>query len=164
MAANTKIFIPRYISSVTYAPARVLPHIYFYNGQRDCEPWYIEGYSGSATTSSATIVTQSVDTFPQLDYYSQQQVTGSSLSLLFNNEFTPYGTIPSESLYSEYWETYISLLYDPHTRLVACSAIIPLADYFTLNLNDVIEWRGNYYYLRAINDYNLKNGECNEKT
>jgi hypothetical protein len=161
MAANTKIFIPKYISSVTSAPARVLPHIYFYNGQRECEPWYIEGYSGSATTSSATIVTQSVDTFPQLDYYSQQQVTGSSLSLLFNNEFTPYGTIPSESLYSEYWETYVSLLYDAHTRLVACSAIIPLADYFTTNLNDVVEWRGNYYYLRAINDYNIANGECN---
>lgn len=161
MTANTKIFIPRYISSVTYTPARVLPHIYFYNGQTNCEAWFIEGYSGSATTSSATIVTQSVTQFPQLDYYSQQQVDSSSLSLLFNNEFTPYGTIPSQSLYSEYWETYVSLLYNPHTRLVACSAIIPLADYFTLNLNDVIEWRGNYYYLRAINDYNTANGECN---
>ena len=161
MAANTKIFIPRYISSVTYTPARVIPHIYFYNGQRQCEPWYIEGYSGSATTSSATIVTQSVDTFPQLDYYSKQVVDSSSLSLLFNNEFTPYGTIPSQSLYSEYWQNYISLLYNPHTRLIACSAIIPLADYFTLNLNDVIDWRGNYYYLRAINDYNVANGECN---
>jgi hypothetical protein len=161
MAANTKIFIPKYISSVTSAPARVLPHIYFYNGQRECEPWYIEGYSGSATTSSATIVTQSVDTFPQLDYYTQQIVDSSSLSLLFNNEFTPYGTFPSQSLYSEYWETYVSLLYDPHTRLVTCSGIIPLADYFKMNLNDVVEWRGNYYYLRAINDYNTTNGECN---
>ena len=161
MIFNTKIFVPKFISSVTSAPARVLPHIYFYNGQTNCEAWFIEGYSGSATTSSATIVTQSVTAFPQLDYYSQQQVDSSSLSLLFNNEFTPYGTIPSQSLYSEYWETYVSLLYDPQTRLVACSAIIPLADYFKMNLNDVVEWRGNYYYLRAINDYNTANGECN---
>lgn len=161
MAANTRIFIPRYISDVNYNPTRVNPHIYFYNGQRECEPWFIEGYSGSATTSSATIVTQSIDTFPQLDYYSKQLPDSSSLSLLFNNEFTPYGTIPSTSLYSEYWETYVGLLYDPQTRLVACSAIIPLADYFKMNLNDVVEWRGNYYYLRAINDYNTSNGECN---
>lgn len=161
MAANTRIFVPRYISDVNYNPTRVNPHIYFYNGQRECEPWYIEGYSGSATTSSATIVTQSIDTFPQLDYYSGQVVDSSSLSLLFNNEFTPYGTIPSTSLYSEYWSNYVGLLYDPQTRLVACSAIIPLADYFKMNLNDVVEWRGNYYYLRAINDYNTANGECN---
>jgi hypothetical protein len=36
-----------------------------------------------------------------------------------------------------------------------------LADYFNLELNDVAEFRGNYYHLRAINDYNLTTGECN---
>jgi hypothetical protein len=30
-----------------------------------------------------------------------------------------------------------------------------------MELNDIVELRGNYYHLRAINDYNLKNGECN---
>jgi hypothetical protein len=29
-----------------------------------------------------------------------------------------------------------------------------------MELNDIVELRGNYYHLRAINDYNLKNGEC----
>jgi hypothetical protein len=29
-----------------------------------------------------------------------------------------------------------------------------------MELNDIVEWRGNYYHLRAINEYNLKNGEC----
>jgi hypothetical protein len=29
-----------------------------------------------------------------------------------------------------------------------------------MELNDIVEWRGNYYHLRAINDYNLSNGEC----
>ena len=29
-----------------------------------------------------------------------------------------------------------------------------------MELNDIVEWRGNYYHLRAINDYNLTNGEC----
>jgi len=30
-----------------------------------------------------------------------------------------------------------------------------------MELNDIVQWRGNYYHLRAINDYNLSNGECN---
>jgi hypothetical protein len=29
-----------------------------------------------------------------------------------------------------------------------------------MELNDIVEWRGNYYHLRALNDYNLSNGEC----
>jgi hypothetical protein len=41
------------------------------------------------------------------------------------------------------------------------SAIIPLADYFNMELNDIVEFRGNDYHLRAINDYNLSTGECN---
>jgi hypothetical protein len=44
--------------------------------------------------------------------------------------------------------------------LFKASAIIPLADYFEMELNDIVQWRGNYYHLRAINDYNLKDGTC----
>jgi hypothetical protein len=80
---------------------------------------------------------------------------------LFNNETAPYGETPSASLYSEYWSTYVDLLYNPVTRVINCKAIIPLADYYKIELNDIVEWRGNYYHIRAINDYNLSNGECN---
>jgi hypothetical protein len=41
------------------------------------------------------------------------------------------------------------------------SAVIPLADYFEMELNDIVEFRSNQYHLRAINDYNLSTGECN---
>ncbi len=101
--------------------------------------------------------------FPYFDNYNV--VTGSfptagSKSLLFNNEAVAYGALPSSSLFLEYWDSYVSLLYNPKTRLINCSAIIPLADYFKMELNDIVEWRGNYYHLRAINNYNLSNGEC----
>jgi len=72
-----------------------------------------------------------------------------------------WGTTPTSSLVSEYWDTYLALLYNPRTRLVDASAVIGLADYFDLELNDIAEFRGNYYHLRAINDYNLTTGECN---
>jgi hypothetical protein len=150
MATRQKIFIPTYISSVTYAPGRVQPRILFYNGLKPCEEYYIA--SGSQP--------QVQEAFPYFDNYSGQQTDQTSLSLLFNNEEAVYGETPSGSLYSQYWESYVNLLYNPRTRLLNASAIIPLADYFRMELNDIVDFRGNQYHLRAINDYNLNTGEC----
>ena len=159
MSQIIPIKIPTYISAADFAPARVLPRLFYYNGLIDCETYYIE--SGSLINSG---VTKELNAFPYFDNYNV--VTGSfptvnSKSLLFTNEAAAYGEVPTDSLYTEYWSKYISLLYNPVTRLVACEAIIPLADYFKMELNDIVQWRGNYYHLRAINDYNLSNGECN---
>lgn len=152
-----KIFIPSFISSITYQPARVLPHIYFYNGVKTSDSWYFEHRGVAPTVVFAT----QLDYFPSVDNYQGLLPTTGSRSLLFFNETSVYGDTPTQSLYSEYWSKYVELLYNPRTRLIDCSAIIPLADYFKMELNDIVEWRGNYYHLRAINDYNLSNGECN---
>ena len=156
-----KIYIPTYISSITYQPIKVLPHIYFYNGTLLSDTWYIEG----TFNSGSTIIPIAQNAFPYFDNYNvfggtNDTPTADNLSLLFNNETAVYGTTPTDSLYSTYWSKYVELLYNPKTRVIDCNAIIPLADYFQLNLNDIVEWRGNYYHLRAINNYNLKNGEC----
>jgi hypothetical protein len=159
MSQIIPIYIPTFISDQNFNPSRVLPHVYFYNGLIDCEEWWLE--SGSFTTAG---ISYSQTSFPYFDNYNV--VTGSfpttnSDSLLFNNEAAVYGEIPTGSLYTNYWETYISLLYNPKTRLLNCEAIIPLADYIKMELNDVVNFRGNYYHLRAINDYSLKDGSCN---
>jgi hypothetical protein len=150
MATKQKIYIPTYISSVTFQPARVQPRLLFYNGLKNCEEYYIA--SGSQPRVQ--------EAFPYFDNYSGQQTDQTSLSLLFNNEAAVYGETPSGSLYTEYWESYVNLLYNPRTRLVNASAIIPLADYFRMELNDIVDFRGNQYHLRAINDYDLNTGEC----
>ena len=157
MAITNKIFIPTFISSINYEPVRTLPHVYFYNGLKNCEEYFIQHYE---TNSTSSVVVNSQTSFPYLDYYDGLTPASSSNSLLFFNETPPYGTTPTGSLYTEYWETYVSLLYNPRTRLFNASAIIPLADYFEMELNDIVQWRGNYYHLRAINDYNLKDGTC----
>ena len=151
------IYIPTYISDQTYNPCRVQPRLLFFNGMIDCESYYIE----SASAFGGVSLEQTA--FPYFDNYNV--VTGSfpttdSKSLLFYNEVPVYGELPDESLYSTYWTNYVQLIYNPRTRLLNASTIIPLADYFKMELNDIVELRGNYYHLRAINDYNLKNGEC----
>ena len=158
MSQIIPIYLPTYISDQNYNPSRVLPRLFFYNGLVDCETYYIE--SGSINQYGISIAQNA---FPYFDNYNV--VTGSfptetSRTLLFNNEAPSSGTSPTASLYTEYWEDYISLLYNPKTRLLNCSAIIPLADYVKMELNDIVNFRGNYYHLRAINDYSLKDGTC----
>jgi hypothetical protein len=159
MSQIIPINIPTYIADQNYNPCRVLPRLLFYNGMVDSQKWYIE--SGSTTVSG---VSYEQNAFPYFDNYNV--VTGSfptanSDSLLFYNEQAVYGEVPIDSLYSKYWSKYVSLLYNPRTRLMNASAIIPLAEYFNMELNDIVEFRGNDYHLRAINDYNLSTGECN---
>ena len=159
------MWIPYYIADAQYTPARVLPRLYFYNGLRPTTPYWFEGYYSNSSTVSRYQQTQ----YPYFDNYSTGSLNGTaslypqvnSKSLLFNNEQAVWGTTPTGSLVSEYWDTYLELLYNPRTRLVNTTAVIPLADYFNLELNDIAEFRGNYYHLRAINDYNLTTGECN---
>lgn len=154
MAQIIPIYIPIYVASETYQPARVLPRLLFFNGLIECEQYYIKDGDNSSRQQTS---------FPYFDNYnvvSGSFPTNGSKSLLFQNENPSYGTIPSSSLYTEYWETYINLLYNPVTRLLNASAIIPLKDYFEMDLNDIVNFRGNYYHLRAINDYSLKTGDC----
>jgi len=159
MSQIIPIYIPTYINDQNYNPARVLPRLFFYNGLVDCESYYIE--SGSLTAAGGAIEQTKFPYFDNYNVVSGSFPTTNSRTLLFNNEQTSYGQVPIQSLYTEFWESYVNLLYNPKTRLIECSAIIPLADYVTMELNDIVNFRGNYYHLRAINDYSLKTGECN---
>jgi len=156
MAQIIPIYIPTYISDVNYSPSRVQPRLLYYNGQVDCEQFYVKNEFNSS---------QPVNQFPYFDNYSvpsgSQFPTTGSKSLLFFNEQPVYGSSPTASLYSEYWSSYVNLLYNPRTRLLNMAAVIPLADYIDMELNDIVQFRGNDYHLRAINDYNLSTGECN---
>jgi hypothetical protein len=157
--ANQKVYIPTFIANENFEPARVNPRLFFYNGNLDVPEFKVQGYVDSPTSIFVTGSTQ----MPYFDHYNV--VTGSfpsqgSDSLLFRNESAAYGTPPTSTLFSEYWDEYIELLYNPRTRLIKASATIPIAQYFKLELNNVIEFRGNYFHLRSINDYSLTTGEC----
>jgi hypothetical protein len=157
--STNKIFIPYYISNNTGAPAQVLPRVFFYNGLKESDSYWIQHW----TTSSfgKTITAEQYSSFPYFDNYSGQETTTSSLSLLFLNEDPVYGdSAPSQSLYDLYWAKYVDLLYNPRTRIIRLSAVLPFPVYQKLELNDIIQLRSNYYHLRAINDYNLRTGEC----
>ena len=101
MAQKQKIYIPTFISSIDYKPVRVLPHIYFYNGTKTSDDYFIQNNSGSSVLQQQ---------FPYFDNYSGNVPSTSSLSLLFNNETSAYGETPTASLYSTYWSDYASII------------------------------------------------------
>ena len=155
------VAIPLYIGDQNYAPTQVFPRMLFNNGMVSSSQYFIEGQFSAA--SPMTIVANSQKVYPYFDNYNV--VTGSfpttgSRSLLFNNELATLGSTPINNLIDTYWSTYLNLIYDPRTRLVNATAVIPLAKYFDMELNDLVQFRGNYYHLRAINDYDLTTGEC----
>ena len=154
------LYIPTFIADSNFEPAIVQPRMFFYNGKKSVTPGFkFGGYTLESGISSAY---QDYTQFPYFDHYSgDTDPTPNSESLLFFNEDTPYGTTPDETLYSKYWEKYISLLYNPRTRYIECEAVLPFKTYVKLQLNDIITYRNKMYHLRAINNYNLKTGECN---
>ena len=158
--ANNKVYIPTFIANEDFEPARVQPRLFFYNGTISVPDYEVQGW---ITGSGESILFSTLTQMPYVDHYnvvSGSTPTSGSDSLLFRNETAAYGTPPTKTLFSEYWDEYIELLYSPTTRLIKASATIPIAQYFKLELNNVIEFRGNYYFLRAINDYSLTTGEC----
>lgn len=172
------VAIPLYIGDQNYAPTQVFPRVLFYNGLISSSRYFVEeqlqevGVSGDFNADfnndfdniiSSYVNTRALGVYPYFDNYNV--ITGSypttgSKSLLFNNETSTFGSLPDKSLIDEYWASYLNLLYNPRTRLVNAAAVIPLANYFDIELNDLVQFRGNYYHLRAINDYDLTTGEC----
>ena len=158
--ADNKLYIPTFISDDKFNPARIEPRVFYYNGLIDAPDFRFYAWT-SDTGFSSNFYT--LDKIPYVDHYnvvSGSAPSAESNSLLFFNEVASYGNVPSNTLFSEYWDTYIELLYNPVTRLINADAVIPLADYFDTELNDIVEWRGNYYHLRAINDYSFTDGTC----
>lgn len=157
--ALQKMFIPTFIANAEFQPAQVRPRMFFYNGKLTTS-----NYNMTIKETPFFSEVVNLDFYPYFDHYStgsaSEVPTADSDSNLFLNEGVSLGTIPSDTLYSKYWSKYVGLLYDPKTRLIECSAVIPFADYVDLELNDIVFFRGNHYHLRAINNYNLKTGEC----
>ena len=143
--------VPAFVADAQYKPATVFPRIFFYNGQKNVDGYYI--FLTPNTSLSYNVA-------PHFGHYNNSIPTTGSRSLLFLNETPNFGTTPTQSLYTKYWETYISLLYNPKTKMVNAKAVIPLAEYFDIELNDVAFFRGNHYHIRAINNYSMTTGEC----
>lgn len=80
-------------------------------------------------------------------------------SLNFGNEISSWTlAAQTESLYSNYWETYITDLYNPKRRLYNYDAVIPHHIFSSLLLNDKLIIRDRKYIINRMKA-NLTNGK-----
>jgi hypothetical protein len=152
------VWVPGYIADAEYKPTTVSPRLLYYNGLVPCTTFYINGF-----INSSSIQNKANYAYPYFDYYlasSGSLPDVNSTSSLFNNELSAYDVIPNNNLVTDYWATYIALLYNPRSKMLKANGVIPFANYINIELNDVAQFRGNYYHVRAINNYNLSTGEC----
>lgn len=71
--------------------------------------------------------------------------------ICFSEEVNPYlRTTADENLYSGYWSSFISNIYNNRTRLFKISAYINMGVYMKLKLNSIILWKGRKYIINNM--------------
>ena len=90
---------------------------------------------------------------------SSSQSVGASKTLAFGASIDPFHLQSiNASLYQEYWQDYITDLYDKSRRMVQVKAILPVGHLIKLQLNDSVIW-GNDKYTINTADVNVTTGE-----
>ena len=90
---------------------------------------------------------------------SSSQSIGTSKTLAFGASIDPFHLQSiNASLYQEYWQDYITDLYDKSRRMVQVKAILPVGHLIKLQLNDKVIWGNDKYTINTAN-VNVTTGE-----
>jgi hypothetical protein len=80
--------------------------------------------------------------------------------LTFGLELDPYhGQAFNETLYSQFWEDYITDLYSTSRRVYSFKAILPMTTIYQLKMNDKLVIAGKRYVINEVN-LNLRTREA----
>jgi len=92
--------------------------------------------------------------------YTNTPTTGaSSIACTFGLESSAEGDIPTQNIYMNFWNEFISRLYSTRSRIFICQAFIPVGEWLKMALNDNIVVSGNYYKIQKI-EYNILTEEA----
>lgn len=138
-------------AGVQFKPIKAKPRFLYYNGLTSSGTWYL---LDNTTPTAQTEV-------PIVSYYSQWPPNPNAKILNFQKENgydqegvfnTNYGS----DLYSRYWSSYISTIYDKWGRRLTAYFSLDQADIMNFDYDDVIFIEGSYYYVEKIYDAPLE--------
>lgn len=129
-----------------FEPYSGKPYVFYKNGTIDLDnPIYI----------GATSITKLFHTATE-DNLNLLQITNA---LNFGADISTYHYTPIEnSLYHNFWETYITDLYNPKTRVLNIKSKLPISILYKLSLNDKLIINKNKYKISNLK-INLLNGD-----
>ena len=119
--------------------------LFYYNGLKSSNTWYF-------ASSSKT-------TFPVISPFSAEPTVSGTNSLAFSLESALNGDTPTNTLFSKFWNSYISRIYSSQSRKVTLKMYLPVGEWLNLEFNDTINISGYYYKIDSIK-YNLLSQEA----
>jgi hypothetical protein len=88
--------------------------------------------------------------------YQDFPTTTATHSLGFGIEATLSGDAPASTIYTNFYQRYLSRLFSSKSRIVHFDAILPVGEWLQLEMNDTISVSGNLYKIESI-EYDILN-------
>ena len=133
---KTELNIPVFMDSDA-KPVQQDYTLFYYGGKQSIsDPYYFNN------------VNQYV--LPLMTPYSAYPTVSTSYSNAFGLELSLRGNAPVNTMYQMYWNEYLSRMYSTQSRVVKMTAVLPVGEWLTLELNDTIAISSNYYKLQSI--------------
>lgn len=94
--------------------------------------------------------------YPLMSSYQDFPTMTSTNSLAFGLEATLGGDAPASTIYTNFYQRYLSRIFSSKSRIVHFDAILPVGEWLNLEMNDTIAVSGNYYKINNI-EYDILN-------
>ena len=98
------------------------------------------------------------NTYPHAGTF-QEYNTSAGNSLAFSLEQNLAGLVPTDTLYSKWWQTYIARIFASSSRRVTMSAYLPVGEWLNLDMSNTIRVHDYYYKIEDIS-YNITTGQA----
>jgi len=110
------------------------------------------------TITTDTFQLDGIDQFsyPLMSSYQDFPTTTGTHSLGFGIEATLSGDAPASTIYTNFYQRYLSRLFSSKSRIVHFNAILPVGEWLQLEMNDTISVSGNLYKIESI-EYDILN-------
>jgi hypothetical protein len=119
---------------------------------------YLVYFVERRTIAVDTYQLEGIDQFsyPLISSYQDFPTTSATNSLAFGMEATISGNAPTNTLYVEFFRTYLSRVMSSKSRIVYFSSVLPVNEWLQLEMNDTISVSGNLYKIQNI-QYDILN-------
>ena len=119
---------------------------------------YLAYFVERKTISVDSYQLEGIDQFsyPLISSYQDFPTTSATNSLAFGMEATISGNAPTNTLYVEFFRSYLSRVMSSKSRIVYFSSVLPVNEWLQLEMNDTISVSGNLYKIQNI-QYDILN-------
>jgi hypothetical protein len=125
---------------------------------------YFDAYSLAGNTvmfvDADGVTKRTVSTAWYANTSNRYSSAAASDSICFGADIDPYHLqTVAQSLYQEYWEDYITNLYNKRRRLVQVDAVLPIGEIITLDLKNEVIWNNEIYRINSV-QVNMTTGKA----